>query len=694
MQLSQKISIFSIALFMLIALISSILYRRITIGVAGSSVSQDLEKLALTKSLSLNSSVKPDIALAVKMVQSPLLVQYFKNPSSPQFKDIAVNELKGYQNSFSAKTIFWITDADKNYFFNGAYSYTVNPNSPDQAWYNQTLNSGKLYSFSVDYDIGIKTTSLWINALVFDENKKPLGIAGTGIELDDFISQAYKDLDPSVSLYFFNTKGIISGAADKSILDKKVTVDSIYNKIDISSLTSNLTEGEIRHFMYGNEQGVITSIPAYDWYLIATQPVVTGKGSNQKLLLAIFIGFIAVFALVLIIDSIFLRFILTPLNKLRIAMNRIAQGDYTVQVAYKNKDEIGSLCTSISSITESSSKIIKGVREQAKKVGTSTNEQLENMKKCQTRTSEIVTSLEAANASADEEQAILQQASEAVNKNVEDISDFEQMIHSQSESITKASEDIERLLSCVQSMNTLNAETSRTVEELYNDSTTSAHEFEKVTELLKKVAGETAKMLETNAIIQSITEQTNLLAMNASIEAAHAGEAGKGFAVVAGEIRKLAEQTRKQSEGVNSVIKDITDSITAVSSAAQAAGTSIKKSNGNMEKTKLSFNKITEIIGTEKQLSGNISDGLKTVTGSSEVVSSGFSEMKEDNGVIVTGTKEAAKKIEQLTEKISTIAGNAREIDTFVEQLSSVTIQNKDGIANLSTSLDSFTLKE
>lgn len=695
MTLLKKVVIFSITLFLAIAVAGVTIYEFLAARIDRDSVTRQLDQLALTKTNALETSVLPDITLTVKMVESPLVLEYFKNPSAEPVHSLVFRELKKYQDAFSSKQIFWVTDVNKNYYYGCKYSYTVDPSANDQEWYNATLNSGKLYSFYVDYDVGIKKTNLWINALVFDENRKPMGIAGTGITLDTFVDDVYRNLDPAVTMYFFNTKHIVSGAKDKSVLDKKENISELFDSsLNFDTLTENLAEGEMRHFKYGNQTGVISYIPSYDWYLIAMEPLTAVAHSNRGMLLAVLTAAILLFGFIFTAYSFFFGNMLRPLKALRRAMMTIAGGDYTVEMKYKNDDEIGSLSTSLSSITDASSKIVRDVRNHADEVSRLTEQELENLRQCRDRTSEIVELLHQANETAAEEKSILQKSDESVAKNNSDIHNFKQVMEMQVQSIAKAGEDIEKMLACVQAMDSYNNSSVKTISSLFTNSTTSAQEFTKVTDLIQKISGQTAQMLDTNTIIASITEQTNLLAMNASIEAAHAGEAGKGFAVVADEIRKLAEQTRRQSEGIAHVINELTDSISEVSEVSQTTAQTISESVKNMEETQKSFAEITTVINQEKNLSNDISSELRGITESSASVSSAFTEMTEDNSLIVKGTREAAQKITLLNDKISSISVSADQIDKIVENVSQYTIQNKDGLTKLSAGMDSFTLKD
>ena len=301
-------------------------YSAISNSMAKSNLTLILREEVNQKGIMMEDYLQPEIALVKKLASSPTIVRFFVNPHDSGNKERAFEELQSYKDSFSSNMVFWTNDVDKEFWNDMKFSYIVDPKNPDDYWYNMTLYETDVYNFNINYNAEMDMTCLWLNAVVRDENGKAIGMAGTGIELDNFINKCYKTLGKGVNLYFFNENKEITGAQDKQLLLEKASINRVYTgNDDFNELMREAREqasnsnGQHVFRVSAKEYGVIRYLSSYGWYLIATGTTSAGKTGSNMLFLIICVALEIVFS----VFVLFISKLQAMMNKAIFASNRL-----------------------------------------------------------------------------------------------------------------------------------------------------------------------------------------------------------------------------------------------------------------------------------------------------------------------------------------------------------------------------------
>jgi methyl-accepting chemotaxis protein len=181
-------------------------------------------------------------------------------------------------------------------------------------------------------------------------------------------------------------------------------------------------------------------------------------------------------------------------------------------------------------------------------------------------------------------------------------------------------------------------------------------DLEKVSTDIQKIERDSEGLLEINAVIKNISSQTNLLSMNAAIEAAHAGETGKGFAVVADEIRKLAESAAEQSKTIGNVLKNIKESIASI---ARSTGIILKH-----------FELIEQEVKTVSEQEAGIRSAMEEQESGGRSILEAVSRLNEVTGEVRQDSEDMTEECREVLQQSHNLEGLTRGIDEGISEIS------------------------
>lgn len=569
----KKSVVISTVLILVVIALAFFVYGTLSTQQASQRVAQMLREEISQKGIMMEDSLQPEIALTKKLATSPTALEYFQNPDDQILREKAFREFASFRDAFSSHIIFWANDIDKDFYNGMEYSYTINPDNPADYWYKMTLYETDVYNFNINYNADLDMTCLWLNAVMRDAKKKPIGLSGTGIELDAFINSCYQSLSDKITMYFFNEAKEITGVRDdkQMVVDKKL-IDSVYeaHDIDFEALMKKAKElskdGSLLEFEINPvERGVMRYLPSYGWYIFATAPASAGKDSGISILMIITIAIVLVFATFVIIIA-----------KLNDVMVRIrASREKELAVAQKER------------------KIGERLFEEAQNLVVATKETAATSQDSSAAVKEIVATMEDSNV-----------LSENISTKIKDVSSI---ANQTSSDVTEGVQQIEQNVAQLHEIFDANQQTIDGIKIL-------SEKIESIWDIV--------------TLINNVADQAKIIAFNAELEASTAGEAGKSFRIVANEIRRLSDGiidgTREIKEKINEIQHSSDSLILASESGTEKINAGYENARGleakfanirsSAEITATSADGIAEIIRQQASASEQILIALKEIS--------------------------------------------------------------------------------
>jgi len=533
-------------------------------------------------------------------------------------------------------------------------------------------------------------------------------VGGVGCQLNIDIVQprieaTMKTFEEIAAMSVYSSDGFVIASYRPERIGKKM--------IDAELQYGNLINDAFEAVKAGKEFECYSYAPTLGTYLeIAVVPATIGNsdttwsimvGSTEDYIMrdvnamtrfTIFLAIVAVLATMVIVYLV-LNSVTRPIITVSDNLKEISEGegDLTRTLAVLSNDEVGDLSKYFNNTLGSISALIKKIKYKVNAL-TNTGHELEaNMSK----TSKSVNAIEANFATMKAKMSKQDESAAAADKAVKIIKDnidnLNRLIESQSASINTSSSAVEEMTANIHSVTKTLIDNAKNVSGLIEASENGKTGLQAVAEKIKEIAHDSEGLLEINSVMNKIASQTNLLAMNAAIEAAHAGEVGKGFAVVADEIRKLAETSGQQSKTTANMLKKIKasiDSITVSSddvlSRFEVIDNGVKTVSEHeqnirnaMEEQEVGGKQILESMERLKEISVSVKQGATDMMASGD-------QVKQQTEEFINISNEAMKGMNEI------VHGAMQEIKVAVTMVDEMSAENSRNFEELKAESQKF----
>ena len=263
----------------------------------------------------------------------------------------------------------------------------------------------------------------------------------------------------------------------------------------------------------------------------------------------------------------------------------------------------------------------------------------------------------------------------------------------QSESVTQSSSAIEEMLASIHSVTETLVRNTGNINSLAESSETGRVDLQKVSADIQEIAKESEGLLQINSVMQNIASQTNLLSMNAAIEAAHAGESGKGFAVVADEIRKLAENSGAQSKTISAVLKKIKASIDTIT---KSTGVVLERFGIIEQEVKTVSNqeaRIRNAMEEQEVGSRHILEAVTQLNAVTDLVQTAAKDMTSESREVLKQSDDLKRISGEVANSMDEMNASAKQINNAVNRVNEISQENKESIGALSEEMARFKME-